>query len=149
MASNPDDEVLLFLFEYEPAKVFVHMDGTTNSDIGGDEDMQHIRSVLDNPPSQKEEISIAEAGLIWYFQPEFNIKLRDSYPHEKLKLLSSCYNFDLCGLIVEVNTEEFPVRLYSKVRPAADVTPNFHPVLIRASALLLPMRAYEARGCVA
>ena len=31
----------------------------------------------------------------------------------------------------------------------ADVTPNFHPVLIRASALLLPMRAYEARGCVA
>ena len=30
-----------------------------------------------------------------------------------------------------------------------DVTPNFHPVLIRASALLLPMRAYEARGCVA
>ena len=30
-----------------------------------------------------------------------------------------------------------------------DVTPNYHPVLIRASALLLPMRAYEARGCVA
>lgn len=118
MASNPDDEVLLFLFEYEPAKAFVKMDGTTTSDISGDEDMQHIRSVLDNPPSQKEEISIAEAGLIWYFQPEFNIKLKDSYPHEKLKLLSSCYNFDLCGLIVEINTEEFPVRLYSKVRPA-------------------------------
>ena len=29
------------------------------------------------------------------------------------------------------------------------MTPNFHPVLIRASALLLPMRAYEARGCIA
>ena len=30
-----------------------------------------------------------------------------------------------------------------------DVTPNYHPVLIRASALLLPMWVGEARGCVA
>ena len=30
-----------------------------------------------------------------------------------------------------------------------DVTPNYHPVLIRASALLLPKWAGEARGCVA
>ena len=37
----------------------------------------------------------------------------------------------------------------SKFSIGNDVTPNFHPVLIRASALLLPMRAYEARGCVA
>ncbi|OYU74146.1 MAG: hypothetical protein CFE32_18725 [Alphaproteobacteria bacterium PA3] len=32
---------------------------------------------------------------------------------------------------------------------ALDVTPNYHPVLIRASALLLPMWVGEARGCVA
>jgi outer membrane cobalamin receptor len=32
---------------------------------------------------------------------------------------------------------------------AVDVTPNYHPVAIRASALLLPMWAGEARGCVA
>ena len=32
---------------------------------------------------------------------------------------------------------------------AGDVTPNYHPVLIRASALLLPMWAGEARGCLA
>ena len=31
----------------------------------------------------------------------------------------------------------------------SDVTPNYHPVLIRASALLLPMWVGEARGCVA
>ena len=31
----------------------------------------------------------------------------------------------------------------------SDVTPNFHPVVIRASALLLPTWAGEARGCVA
>ena len=30
-----------------------------------------------------------------------------------------------------------------------DVTPNLHPVAIRASASLLPGRAGEARGCVA
>ena len=32
---------------------------------------------------------------------------------------------------------------------AADVTPNLHPIAIRASVSLLRVRAGEARGCVA
>jgi hypothetical protein len=116
-ANRPDDEILLLLFEYEPAKAFVHMDGRRkDAKFIGDEDTQHLRSILDNPLSTKEEISIAEAGLIWYFRPHYNIMLKDSYPKQDLKLLQSLYSLDFNGLVVEINTEEFPLRIWSAER---------------------------------
>jgi hypothetical protein len=116
-AKHPDDEVMLFLFEYEPATVHIQMDGIgKDAEIKGDEDLEHLRSVLNDPPTEKEQISIAEAGLIWYFNPEYNIKLKGGKPNDELKLLKSCYNLDIAGLIVEINTEEFPCRLWSPSR---------------------------------
>lgn len=116
-AKSPDDEIMLFLFEYDPATVHIQMDGRgKDAQVNGDEDLAHLRSVLDNPPTEKEQISIAEAGLIWYFNPEYNIKLKGGKPREELKLLESCYNLDMAGLIVEINTEEFPCRLWSGAR---------------------------------
>lgn len=115
----PDDEVLLFMFEYEPGVAMIHMDGINkDAEISDDRDLAHIRNVLDNPPTEKEEISIAEAALIWYFRPPYNIKFKDSYPHSALKALESCYRLDLAGLSVEINTEEFPCRLWSQTRDA-------------------------------
>ena len=110
----PDDEVMLFLFEYMPATAHIYMDGIAkDAEVTGEEDLEHLRSVIDNPLTQAEEISIAEAGLIWYFRPEYNIKLKDAEPNAKLKLLESCYNLDFAGLVVEINTDEFPVRTFS------------------------------------
>ncbi len=115
--NNPDDEVLLFMFEYGPAVAFVSMDGRANdAELNEDEDWQHIQNVLDNPPNQRAEISIAEAGLIWYFRPKYNIKFKDSYPSSDLKTLEDCYNLDLAGIVVEINSEEFPARLWSTHR---------------------------------
>lgn len=123
-ASYPDDEAMLFLFEYVPAVAFVSMDGISkDAQIRGDDDLAHLRSILDNPLSQAEEISIAEAGLIWYFRPPYNKKLKDSEPSDKLKLLASCYYLDFAGLVVEINTDEFPVRLYSD-----SVLPGHHHI---------------------
>jgi hypothetical protein len=123
-AGSPDDEVLLFMFEYEPATAMISMDGITkDAEINDLGDAIHIQNVLDNPLNKKEEISIAEAGLIWYFKPSYNIKFKDSYPSSDLKLLTSCYNLDLAGLIVEINTEEFPARLWSATR-----APGYHHI---------------------
>lgn len=116
-AEFPDDEVILFMFEYEPGVAMIHMDGIAkDAQVIGDEDSAHIQNVLDNPPTEKEEISIAEAGLIWYFRPPYNIKFKDSYPKEDLKVLETCYRLDLAGLSVEINTDEFPCRLWSRDR---------------------------------
>lgn len=117
-AESPDDEVLLFMFEYEPGVAMISMDGTTkDAKIIGNEDTEHMQNVLNSPPTEKEEISIAEAGLIWYFKPPYNVKFKDSHPKEDLKVLESCYRLDLAGLSVEINTDEFPCRIWSQVRP--------------------------------
>lgn len=54
---------------------------------------------------------------------------------------------NLCPLAQNIRSA---ARLYvGRGAMSCDVTPNYHPVLIRASALFLPKWAGEARGCVA
>lgn len=118
-SNRPDDEILLLMFEYEPAKLYINMDGKNKDVLHEDqEDTDHVRDVVNNPLSEKEEIGIAEAGLIWYFRPEYNEKFKNSQPHEKIKTLKALYSLDFNGLVVEINCEEFPLRLWSPERAA-------------------------------
>lgn len=124
LAHRPDDEVMLFLFEYPEISVGVHMDGREKEpEISGEQDIGHTVDVMQNPPSKKERISMVEAGLIWYFKPKYNEKLKESQPNKKLKLLEHCYRFDISGIVVEINTEELYCRLFSQVRE-----PGYHHV---------------------
>lgn len=116
---NPDDEIMIFMFEYPDPQIHVSMDGIgKDAEINDQQDTDHILNVLENPPSEKEIISMAEAGLIWYFKPEFNEKLKSSQPNSNLKLLTSCYKYDIAGMVVEINTEELKCRLWSPQREA-------------------------------
>jgi hypothetical protein len=116
-AKNPDDEIMIFMFEYPDPQIHVSMDGIgKDAEISGPEDTKHAVSVVTNPPTGKEIVSMAEAGLIWYFKPEYNDKLKESKPGKELKLLESCYRYDISGMTVEVNTEELRCRLWSAKR---------------------------------
>lgn len=116
-AEYPDDEIMIFMFEYRDVLTSTHMDGIgKDAEISGEEDVDHVIDIFMNPPSQGEIVSMAEAGLIWYFKPKYNIKLKNSKPSSELKLLSSCYNFDIAGLVVEINSEEVKSRLFSSTR---------------------------------
>ena len=46
-----------------------------------------------------------EAALIRYFQPEYNEKFKESKISPKLKSLEKCYDLDMSGIVVEINTE--------------------------------------------
>ena len=116
-ATRPDDEVILLLFKYEPATLFTHMDGITNDGITGAGDHEHFMSLVDNPLSERQEISLAEAGLIRYFAPHYNEVYKTSFPSEGQKLLDECYRLDFAGLIVEIDTEDVGLRLWSPATP--------------------------------
>lgn len=123
-ATKPDDEIMIFMFEYPSPKIHVFMDGIGNdAEISGDEDIDHVLNVINNPPTEREVISMSEAGLIWYFKPEYNVKLKTSKPSSELKLLESCYKYDIAGMTVEINTEELGCRLWSYQR-----LPGYHHV---------------------
>jgi|GEM_PF-781755 len=113
-AQRPSDEILLFLFKYEPYRTIASLDGISEASINDDEDSEHFQSILENPLSEKQQIAIAEAGLIRYFNPIYNEKYKSSFPKATQKILKECYALDFSGLVVEINTEDVRSMLWSR-----------------------------------
>lgn len=117
-SSHPDDEVFLSLFAYKPYVNHYYMDGLNNdAEIKGEEDLDRLADINSRPLSIREQISLAEAGLIKYFQPHYNEVYKEKFPNESQKLLKNCYNLDISALSVEIDTTEIESRLYSQNAP--------------------------------
>lgn len=50
----------------------------------------------------RESVALAEAGLIRYFQPQYNIRLKENFPARKQVSLELLRKLDMHGLIVEL-----------------------------------------------
>lgn len=120
-SKKPDDEILLLLFKYEPYRVFTSMDGISKAEIVDDRDKDRFLDILANPLSEHAQICLAEAALIRYFQPPYNAIFKEGFPNSSQKILSECYKLDFSGLIVEIDTEDLRMSLYS-----ASVSPDDH-----------------------
>ena len=70
--------------------------------------------IINTPIPENQQVALAEAALIRYFRPEYNIIYKDSFTNEDLKLLEECYNLDFVGLAVEINTEDLRAPLWSQ-----------------------------------
>ncbi|RVJ91262.1 hypothetical protein [Sinorhizobium meliloti] len=116
----PDDEAVILTFEYVPYQIISSFDGTATDAISDETDTKRFVSILDNPLTEEQQICLAEAGLIRYFQPEYNEVYKRNFPKNDQKVLNSCYELDFCGLIVEIDTSEVGFRLFSQGR-APDV----------------------------
>ncbi|WP_148295910.1 hypothetical protein [Gluconobacter oxydans] len=121
--SFPDDEILILTFEYSPYRVISWVDGTEKKAISGEKDITRFESIMDNPLSKAQQISLAEAGLIRYFQPHYNVVYKDSFPSSDQALLDSCYHLDFSALIVEIDTEDLDIYLCS-----LNILPNQHHI---------------------
>lgn len=115
----PDDQIWILAFVYEPYITMMMFDGRSTSAIRGPEDDARFVDIQKNPLSKREQICLAEAGLIRYFQPPYNKIYRDSFPSSDLGVLRGCYERDFSGLAVEIDTSELGWSLYSEsVRPS-------------------------------
>lgn len=115
----PDDEILLAAFEYVPYRVITSMDGANKDAIRDQSDHQRFMSIIDNPLTENAQICLVEAGLIRYFVPPYNKIYKDSFPSADQKILNSCYELDFSALIVEINTEDLGLKLFSKAVEAS------------------------------
>lgn len=110
----PDDEVLLLAFEYAPYSIISSFDGIDKAAIRDERDQGRFMSLIDNPLNKAQQVSLVEAGLIRYFQPRYNVIYKDSFPAADQALLNSCYELDFSALIVEIDTEELCLPLFSE-----------------------------------
>ncbi len=113
MYNHPDDQVFIVMLEYSDYFLATTFNGMDKNALGGVEDELRLRSIYSNPLSKKEIICLSEAGLIRYFQPQYNKIYRESFPASDQKVLSGCFDLDFSGLSVEIELNESPLRLYS------------------------------------
>jgi len=120
----PDMEALIVMAQYVQPQTFITFDGRDKTlkleddrDVVADLQKQQAKVTKDL------QIALIEAGLIRYFQPPYNDKYKERFPHPTHKILKEVYEIDFGALTVEINTEEIAGRLFSKSRK-----PGYHHI---------------------
>lgn len=110
----PKTDVFVYGFQYtDNDQVFMLFDGADKDLIADNRDDARRQAMLSNPIDEGQMTQLVEAGLIRYFQPEYNSKFRDLFPARHNKFLDGLKSLDYDGFLVEINTEELETRLYS------------------------------------
>jgi hypothetical protein len=122
--TSPDSEIFVLTVEYEPYRLITSFDGRSKEAINDRRDSARFVSVLENPLKLREQISIAEAALIRYFQPHYNQIYKKKFPSTDLKILKKCYEYDFSALFVEINTDGLGMSLHSDTVP-----PKMHHIV--------------------
>lgn len=115
----PDSEISVLMFQYEPYRLLMNFDGISKDTISDERDEKRYLSIRDNPLKLKQQIGLAEAALIRYFQPEYNVIYKNNFPSPKIKVLQKCYELDFSALFVEIDTEDLGFQIFSNTRPAS------------------------------
>ena len=113
LRKSPDQEVWLVLFAIS-GLLLTSFDGRTGHyQTTEAEDDAHLQTVLDSTVSEQVEVNFTEAALIKYFQPEFNVSYKDTFPSPGHSTYAQCNTIDLNAVSVEVPTEAIRLRLWS------------------------------------
>lgn len=123
-SDDPDGEALLILVQYAPPFSIISIDGRDKSlNVEGDRDAIDDLDKQQTLIGEKVQIALAEAGLIRYFKPHYNDKYKNNFPSRAHVVTESLYSVDFTGFVVELNTEDIKVRLFSESRG-----PGFHHI---------------------
>lgn len=136
-ADSPESEALLVLVQYAEPQAIISIDGRDKSLRVEDDrdviaDLQRQQSEI----TKDLQIALIEAGLIKYFQPPYNDKYKNRFPHPTQKILEKVYSIDFGALTVEINTERINIRLCSAAREAGYhhiASFDLHDVSVRRS----------------
>lgn len=109
----PDKEIMIFMYQFENAQIFTSIDGRAKDADNTEENEERFMRAIKNPPDKKQKIGIIEAGLIRYFQPHYNEIFKIKFPSTKHKVLKSCYDLDITGLVIELDLSDLNYCLYS------------------------------------
>jgi hypothetical protein len=117
ISRTPDKEIWLALWSFEETLITC-FDGTPQSyGTSTTDDDAHIDSVLNNTMSEQQKINFTEGALIRYFDPEYNVMFRKTFPSPAHSTYAECYDLDINSVMVELNTEEWGSMLWSKASP--------------------------------
>lgn len=113
----PDRQIWLMVASISDEQLLIEMDPRAEASTSVQEDKEHIKRVTDtiNSPvyDESDAVSLAEAGLIRYFQPEYNQVFKNLFPAPRLKMLETLRPLDLLALVIELQSDAVLARFGS------------------------------------
>jgi len=121
----PDKEIWLILWQFEPYVISI-AGGFGKAVNGIDESIEHYNTVVNSTISLDQQITITEAALIKYFQPNYNKEYKTSFPSSSHSSYDQCYKLDINCVAFELDTVCLKTRLFSdNVKPSIIHTNHF------------------------
>jgi hypothetical protein len=121
---HPDKEIMIFMYGFEHSQIISSIDGRAKDADNTEKNETRLFNAMSNPPDNKQKIGMIEAGLIRYFKPAYNEIFKTKFPSTKHKVLESCRKLDISGLVVELDSSDLNLKLYSQ-----QVTPINHHII--------------------
>ncbi len=127
---RPDQEVHVLLFSYEFHKRHV-VGGYSpyKPEMSMDDAPDRLDRFMSEPIDRNDRIKLAEASLIRYFQPHYNVKYKSTFPDCSHKILERMWELDITGIVVSLTTLGLAVRLYSDIAPPSFGHLTFYPIV--------------------
>ena len=143
----PNMEILLLLYRFEHHKKIMSTGGDLMAEpiATPDEELAHMRRMSDATIPRPGRIALAEAALIRYFQPHYNVQIKQSdfAARQKLGILKQVLKADLTGVLVEICSANIRSRLQTTSAPPRDMREIFSPEMLAGGALEDPEHKKE------
>lgn len=118
MQKAPDQEVWIVLCHFDANLVQVTDPRAHRVERSDEEEHQHIRNIVSKVPVKEElEVNFTEAGLIRYFQPQYNVHFKDLFPSPTHASYRECYDLDINSVSVEIGSDNLLCQLWSPTAP--------------------------------
>lgn len=120
--NSPDKEIWLGLLSFERSLITCFdgkVKGKQNTELNIEKASKIMHQFNENQLNEKEIINFTEASLIKYFQPEYNIIFKDSFPNPAHKSYQECYDLDVNSVAFIVETDTIKTKLFTKkIKPS-------------------------------
>lgn len=122
LADNQDnfkEEIQIVLLEFEPNTTYISTMGFLNGnkpEIDLQQSIKHWQYIMTKAISKPQKITMIEALMIRWFEPEYNSDYKLNFPQEKGKSYSEAYDFDYNNLCFELRSDTIGCKLYTDKR---------------------------------
>jgi hypothetical protein len=130
ISNAPDQEVWLVMLGLEEPYSMIQLGPTapvpfiepTEDEIGAD--LARLWTGL----TEQQQVNLAEASLIKYFEPPYNEIYKRTFPSPAHKTYSECYDLDLNSVGFEIETQVLAAKLYSESRSSSWIHSEVFPL---------------------
>lgn len=125
---KPDKDIHLLFCSFEAESLIASITSIPSQEEFKKEDDRRLMQYIKNRAeiSHEQRTKVAEAALIRYFEPMYNVKYKNTFPKKSHTDYDECYKLDLNSITIEI--DGFYTLFSEKISPSTRHTKSFRLV---------------------